>query len=106
MQISGRTGVLINRMSVLVSTESARAGTWAILDDATGAELIHPATKASLKKFEIFAQDGSLLVDDSVCKLDPILGLVIPAANTEMLLANGQTMAIPPNEYYLHPQTG
>ena len=36
---------------------------------------------------------------------DKVTGLLVPGPGAEMLLANGQTMEVPP-EFFLHPQTG
>lgn len=63
-------------------------------------------TRKPLKHGEIFAPDGSIVVNETVCIQDQILNVTVPANNMEMLLANGQTMVIPNGEYFVHPKTG
>ena len=43
--------------------------------------------------------------DKKLIHSDKVTGLLIPNPGAEMVLANGQTMDVPP-EFFLHPQTG
>ena len=41
----------------------------------------------------------------NLISMDPKTGLILPKSGTQMLLADGSVVAIPP-DYFVHPQTG
>ncbi|KAI4904540.1 hypothetical protein NFI96_029604 [Prochilodus magdalenae] len=99
-----RVAVLSEEMAELVSVEAQRQGGWAILKQATGAQLLCPASGAALSRDDIIAPDGTVRACDAV-HVDPYTGLIQPNSNAHMLLASGHSMPVPP-DFFLHPQTG
>ncbi|KAL7831745.1 hypothetical protein AOLI_G00292930 [Acnodon oligacanthus] len=102
--VTERVAVLAEEMAELVSAEAQRQGGWAILKQATGAQLLCPASGTVLTRDDIIAPDGTVRASEAV-HVDPCTGLIQPNSNTHMLLASGHSMPVPP-DFFLHPQTG
>ncbi|XP_057695565.1 uncharacterized protein si:dkey-103g5.4 isoform X2 [Corythoichthys intestinalis] len=102
--LSQRLTSLVGEMGGLVSAECQRQGAWGLLGQGIGGQLLCPGSCTVMSKNSIFGSDGSLR-DCSPAHYDEVTGLIMPNANSHMLLGSGQTMAVP-SDFFLHPQTG
>jgi hypothetical protein len=95
---------LLQDMTVEVTSECQRRGTWALLGQMTGAQLC-TAEGEALRYNDIFDADGNLLSDDLV-ELDPHTGLFVPTDGAcKMMLADNFTVVPIPDNFFVHPKT-
>ena len=102
-RISGKIDALLQKMTVDVTSECQRRGTWALLGQMTGAELCTSEGDV-LHYHHIFDAEGKLLSDEYVIE-DPHTGLFLPNESVDMMLADKFTVVPVPQYFFVHPKT-
>jgi hypothetical protein len=103
-RVNAKVDALLQDMTVEVTSECQRRGTWALLGQMTGAQLC-TAEGEALRYNDIFDADGNILSDDLV-ELDPHTGLFVPRDGAcNMMLADNFTVVPIPADFFVHPKT-
>ncbi|XP_013391352.1 uncharacterized protein LOC106159584 [Lingula anatina] len=102
--VGARVGALVQRMSAEVSKECMRLGSWGVLGQGTGGQMVAKDTKEPLSRQDLIDSDSNILAPELI-HMNPETGLIIPNSDAQMLLASGQVVDIP-HDHFVHPQTG